>query len=52
MLCLLEVHGGFVVCHFKCSSSLKSSGLWLAVNVFVVRQVEINCSESESSDII
>ncbi len=42
---------GYVVCPFKCSSSLKSSGFWLAVNVFIVHQVERNCSESDSSNI-
>ncbi len=47
----------FVVCHFKCSSSLKSTGFWLAVNVFIIHQVEKNIqnnkhSISKSNDIV
>lgn len=31
-----------VICHFKCSSVSKLGGFWLAVNVFMVHQLEKN----------
>jgi len=41
----------YVICQFKCSSSLKLGWFWLALNVFVVHQLEKN-SEGDSYNIV
>ncbi len=42
----------FVFCHFKCSSSLKQDGFWLAVIVFINHQLENNRFKSNSNNIV
>jgi len=47
-LFILSMH----ICRFKFLSSLWQDWFWLAVNVFIVHQLEKNRSESNSNDIV